>query len=137
MIRRPPRSTRTDTLFPYTTLFRSLATGVYTVGSDLAVQLKFGRLASNRPRARPLNPLSNFYRSADEHWFVHNPRRGAQDWPAFATIAGRSELIDDPRFATGKARRENSPLLVAELDKGFTALPFAEIAARQIGRAHV
>src|SRR3546814_13568086 len=28
MIRRPPRSTRTDTLFPYTTLFRSLAIGV-------------------------------------------------------------------------------------------------------------
>src|SRR3546814_14407583 len=26
MIRRPPRSTRTDTLFPYTTLFRSLQT---------------------------------------------------------------------------------------------------------------
>src|SRR3546814_6065336 len=29
MIRRPPRSTRTDTLFPYTTLFRSLE--VYAV----------------------------------------------------------------------------------------------------------
>src|SRR3546814_10797778 len=28
MIRRPPRSTRTDTLFPYTTLFRSLFLGV-------------------------------------------------------------------------------------------------------------
>src|SRR3546814_18424004 len=27
MIRRPPRSTRTDTLFPYTTLFRSLRGG--------------------------------------------------------------------------------------------------------------
>src|SRR3546814_9022158 len=27
MIRRPPRSTRTDTLFPYTTLFRSAAHG--------------------------------------------------------------------------------------------------------------
>src|SRR3546814_14494990 len=27
MIRRPPRSTRTDTLFPYTTLFRSPAFG--------------------------------------------------------------------------------------------------------------
>src|SRR3546814_4746663 len=27
MIRRPPRSTRTDTLFPYTTLFRSDSTG--------------------------------------------------------------------------------------------------------------
>src|SRR3546814_3537965 len=28
MIRRPPRSTRTDTLFPYTTLFRSLGAAV-------------------------------------------------------------------------------------------------------------
>src|SRR3546814_12024544 len=28
MIRRPPRSTRTDTLFPYTTLFRSTGTAV-------------------------------------------------------------------------------------------------------------
>src|SRR3546814_8134612 len=36
MIRRPPRSTRTDTLFPYSTLFRSLprqsqVTGVFIV----------------------------------------------------------------------------------------------------------
>src|SRR3546814_10076028 len=28
MIRRPPRSTRTDTLFPYTTLFRSFSCAV-------------------------------------------------------------------------------------------------------------
>src|SRR3546814_12180730 len=28
MIRRPPRSTRTDTLFPYTTLFRSIRSHV-------------------------------------------------------------------------------------------------------------
>src|SRR3546814_17303585 len=31
MIRRPPRSTRTDTLFPYTTLFRSLDAVIDTV----------------------------------------------------------------------------------------------------------
>src|SRR3546814_18007077 len=30
MLRRPPRSTRTDTLFPYTTLFRSLGPGGLT-----------------------------------------------------------------------------------------------------------
>src|SRR3546814_10894518 len=29
MIRRPPRSTRTDTLFPYTTLFRSRLLGLF------------------------------------------------------------------------------------------------------------
>src|SRR3546814_7390405 len=37
MIRRPPRSTRTDTLFPYTTLFRS--NGVISPGSDNAQSL--------------------------------------------------------------------------------------------------
>src|SRR3546814_2968860 len=34
MIRRPPRSTRTDTLFPYTTLFRSF--GIFRRQSALA-----------------------------------------------------------------------------------------------------
>src|SRR3546814_2385213 len=34
MIRRPPRSTRTDTLFPYTTLFRSRA-GPGNAGLDV------------------------------------------------------------------------------------------------------
>src|SRR3546814_3190183 len=37
MIRRPPRSTRTDTLFPYTTLFRSADRGVPYTG-DRGVQ---------------------------------------------------------------------------------------------------
>src|SRR3546814_13857410 len=31
MIRRPPRSTRTDTLFPYSTLFRSVIAGAITL----------------------------------------------------------------------------------------------------------
>src|SRR3546814_7363364 len=33
MIRRPPRSTRTDTLFPYTTLFRSVHSGPLVLGA--------------------------------------------------------------------------------------------------------
>src|SRR3546814_3879638 len=37
MIRRPPRSTRTDTLFPYTTLFRSLRRGVGFIEQDAAI----------------------------------------------------------------------------------------------------
>src|SRR3546814_260148 len=40
MIRRPPRSTRTDTLFPYTTLFRSI------VARDVL------RFRTRRPAAR-------------------------------------------------------------------------------------
>src|SRR3546814_4854019 len=38
MIRRPPRSTRTDTLFPYTTLFRSLrGVGFHYPGAEAPV----------------------------------------------------------------------------------------------------
>src|SRR3546814_18333373 len=40
IIRRPPRSTRTDTLFPYTTLFRSLVDCIVeTYGRELNVFL--------------------------------------------------------------------------------------------------
>src|SRR3546814_4592783 len=40
MIRRPPRSTRTDTLFPYTTLFRS-ARGQISLGAvEIGAQVK-------------------------------------------------------------------------------------------------
>src|SRR3546814_8237033 len=47
MIRRPPRSTRTDTLFPYTTLFRSLSGKKALVvgassGINLAIAKKLG-----------------------------------------------------------------------------------------------
>src|SRR3546814_15634309 len=34
MIRRPPRSTRTDTLFPYTTLFRSFESDLINTAGD-------------------------------------------------------------------------------------------------------
>src|SRR3546814_5879687 len=39
MIRRPPRSTRTDTLFPYTTLFRSCALPCYSCTADCAEEV--------------------------------------------------------------------------------------------------
>src|SRR3546814_5523237 len=43
MIRRPPRSTRTDTLFPYTTLFRSKGSRISlsTVGSKKSFRIAF------------------------------------------------------------------------------------------------
>src|SRR3546814_8938487 len=44
MIRRPPRSTRTDTLFPYTTLFRSAGEfAVLEVERDRVVAREFHR----------------------------------------------------------------------------------------------
>src|SRR3546814_16232882 len=45
MIRPPPRSTRTDTLFPYTTLFRSAAEGLEAGEVALLQQLERGAAA--------------------------------------------------------------------------------------------
>src|SRR3546814_15766996 len=42
MIRRPPRSTRTDTLFPYTTLFRSSVSGALAHLERGGVDLRMG-----------------------------------------------------------------------------------------------
>ncbi len=107
-----------------------LATGVYTVGSDMAVQLAFGKLASNRPRSAPFDPVANFYKSRDGHWFVINPRGASKDWQLLSTACGRPDLPEDERFLTSRLRKDNSPTLVAEFDKAFGALDFDEIARR-------
>src|SRR3546814_2763360 len=54
MIRRPPRSTRTDTLFPYTTLFRSVPYGTLLCISDkpLHGEIKLAGMAGEFYRQR-------------------------------------------------------------------------------------
>src|SRR3546814_1926499 len=70
MIRRPPRSTRTDTLFPYTTLFRSLLAMV-TPRCSWRVSHRHrapGRLAGNWPQP-PQGALPDQHprRRSEEH----------------------------------------------------------------------
>src|SRR3546814_1276079 len=48
MIRRPPRSTRTDTLFPYTTLFRSGAAIFGQLALDPVDKAAVGKMAEDR-----------------------------------------------------------------------------------------
>src|SRR3546814_18110776 len=83
MIRRPPRATRTDTLFPYTTLFRSIAAaGVVRLApakrDEDAVGVRFvdqmvavgAALRPHRDIARPHRPASvilDQHRLAGDH----------------------------------------------------------------------
>src|SRR3546814_13407548 len=68
MIRRQPRSTRTDTLFPYTTLFRSAFTARTTIaarftrfaGRTRIFQFLTGFLVDNAHRQADLAPIVNF-----------------------------------------------------------------------------
>src|SRR3546814_18371405 len=65
MILRPPRSTRTDTLFPYTTLFRSgraAGRGAEEVRTDLESQVRCfnlaGRSEADAPHTLPFDQLA-------------------------------------------------------------------------------
>jgi crotonobetainyl-CoA:carnitine CoA-transferase CaiB-like acyl-CoA transferase len=104
--------------------------GQYAISSDMAIQLRLGKLASTRPREAAVQPLANFFRTADGRWINILVRQGNSDWPQIAAAAGRPELVDDPRFASSRSRRENGPALIEELDEGFGAVPYAELAAR-------
>src|SRR3546814_16452633 len=106
MIRRPPRSTRTDTLFPYTTLFRSLEGMVlHVLGVDgqrrlrgflghVRLLLSRARLAipdrpAKQPRQRPVArrqaglsrraPRHRFWGRSAERRPCRPPRRSARE----------------------------------------------------------
>src|SRR3546814_12644649 len=102
MLRPPPRSTRTDKRFPYTTLFRSLmpiaviARPGYDDAAQAAVAMgwlgRFVRPASHktqwtdwRPpalvhlRFRPDPRSATLLRQADPHWYRDLPGRALRD----------------------------------------------------------
>ena len=85
------------------------------------------KLASTKPRPEAVNPLNNFFQSADGQWFVIVPRQGSGDWPRIARAIGQPELIDDERFTGVRNRRTNGPALVALLDAAFGAMRWADV----------
>src|SRR3546814_5298945 len=85
MIRRPPRSTRTDTLFPYTTLFRS------TMRPSSASSAR--RATTSSMRQQPAR-APGLMEGADTRPHPHDPERHDRyrcQLPCGAGKSGRSE----------------------------------------------
>src|SRR3546814_13608265 len=78
MIRRPPRSTRTDTLFPYTTLFRSTR-----------AQISWPKACAARRHSRRHGALTDRRRAHQ----VHERRCLAKRNPQVQPAAGRNAEI--------------------------------------------
>src|SRR3546814_3231683 len=64
MLRRPPRSTRTDTLFPYPTLFRSVAAKIFGPLAEAAINVDM--IVQNVPAETGRTDLTFTVRS-EEH----------------------------------------------------------------------
>src|SRR3546814_20328556 len=95
MIRRPPRSTRTDTLFPYTTLFRS--TSFKSITPDAVVQKQYidrtyALLRTTDPSTEKVNA-----------WF-----RGANPFERARTVTVSIEINNVVALSDRKSTRLNS-----------------------------
>src|SRR3546814_16419597 len=100
MIRRPPRSTRTDTLFPYTTLFRSRLALHRTEGGEVMVADKplgglVHRLAIKADLHPPCKPRVDRQRrpAIDDAIVIGPPGAGKARVPvAHGRAAGRERV---------------------------------------------
>src|SRR3546814_8034636 len=115
MIRRPPRSTRTDTLFPYTTLFRS---------RHLAGQDVLGRDVDLRPLLCIVHPQAAVA--------VRRHLDPSDDERAYAGAVG----LDDEGVAAGgdaqQLRHQAGNDLALRDQEGWHAAPHAAVAGHEI-----
>ena len=87
----------------------------------------FGEHVPHRPpRAQAPNPLANHYRCRDGRWFLMALFNEQRQLRGFLAAIGCARLADDPRFATGAARKQNASTLVAILDEVFARKDLAE-----------
>lgn len=107
-----------------------LRAGLYSVGSDLAIQLFFNRVASTKSRYETNAPIMNFFKSKDDRWICIVARQGNADWPKICRVAGIPEFAEDERLATGKGRKIHAEEVVRTLETEFAKYDKAELAER-------
>ena len=96
-----------------------LRTGMYCLGWDLGMQMRFGRLAAPRPRTEEINPLVNCYSASDGKWFWLLGVESQRHWPNVCRAIGREDLLEDERFVDARGRRHNAGACIAALDAAF------------------
>ena len=103
--------------------------GVYALGWDMSVHLRYGQAVTAQRRQDRPGSMSGFFRTADDRWLCVVPR-GPGCFPGFLTAMGHGELIGQPRYAPPIADLEVVRELRAMFDKAFASLTLEEAAAR-------
>jgi crotonobetainyl-CoA:carnitine CoA-transferase CaiB-like acyl-CoA transferase len=106
-----------------------LRTGLYCLGWDLGMQMRFGRLALPRGRAEEINPLVNSYEASDGKWLWLLGVESQRHWPNVCRSIGRDDLIDDERFQDARGRRHNAKACIEALDAEFAKRTRDELTA--------
>ena len=104
-----------------------LRTGIYSLSSDMALQLKFGRVPSTKKRDEQINPIFNFFKTKDDRWICLSPRAGGDyDLPKVVRALGKEDWLKNEKFNTNQARRENAKEFIDEMDKAFSQYTMSE-----------
>ncbi len=103
-----------------------LATAMWTLSSDILAALGGDEPQAASGRGLMVNPVVATYRTKDARHIQLVFLQADRYWPDFCRLIGRADMVDDPRFATLRARRENAAACVAELDSEFAKRTFAE-----------
>jgi crotonobetainyl-CoA:carnitine CoA-transferase CaiB-like acyl-CoA transferase len=107
-----------------------LRTGIYCVGWDLGIRLRFGKLTPTVSRAEILNPMVNCYRGADGQWFWLLGVESDRLWPKLVEAIDRPDLGADERFSSGRGRRHHAAEVITALDDVFAQATRAEWTER-------
>lgn len=102
-----------------------LRTGIYTLGWDVGVYLRFGKRQNTRPRAKNPAPQMNCYRCADGRAFWLLGLEADRHFPGLLRAIGREELAEVEKFATARARALNAEEFTAVLDEHFATRDYA------------
>jgi crotonobetainyl-CoA:carnitine CoA-transferase CaiB-like acyl-CoA transferase len=100
--------------------------GVYALGWDYAIRLRYGETVTAQPRHQRPGALSGFFRTKDERWFCV-AARGPRDFPAVMEAIGRPDYVDDPRCVPPIVDLEVVREIRAVLDAHFATLTLAEV----------
>ena len=107
-----------------------LRTGIYTLGWDVGVYLRFGKRQSTKSSRKNPAPQMNCYRCADGRAFWLLGMEADRHFPGLLKAIGREELAGVENFKNARARSINAGEFTAVLDEHFATQDYAYWTAR-------
>lgn len=107
-----------------------LRTGIYTLGWDVGVYLRFGKRQSTKSSRKNPAPQMNCYRCSDGRAFWLLGMEADRHFPGLLKAIGREELASVENFKNARSRSINAGEFTAVLDEHFATQDYAYWTAK-------
>lgn len=100
-----------------------MVNGIWSNGIYAQAALCGATFQKRPPRDRALNAVTCHYKCSDDRWIILSLLNEEKQFPVFAKVIDREDLLTDPRFENKPIRHKNAPALIAILDEVFATKP--------------